>query len=103
MVVCSGSIPLAGISNSFSGLDKSLHPYLLMIKPSLDGYTPEDVRRIASRYFNDVGNEAKRRELQHVADLAAQQQRTIEEQKRNGTYKPNQPWLNHSAGGDGTR
>ena len=51
-----------------------------MIQPSLDGYTPEDVQRIASRYFNDVGNEAKRRELQHVADLAAQQQRQTDEQ-----------------------
>ena len=61
-----------------------------MIQPSLDGYTPEDIRRIASRYFNDVGNEAKRRETQHVADLEAQQQRTNEEQKRNATYKPNQ-------------
>ena len=59
-----------------------------MIQPSLDGYTPEDVQRIASRYFQDVGNETKLRELQHVADLAAQQQRQIEEQKRNGTYKP---------------
>ena len=74
-----------------------------MIKPSLDGYTPEDVRRIASRYFNDVGNEAKRRELQHVADLAAQQQRTIEEQKRNGTYKSNQLRIKRSADRDGTR
>ena len=58
-----------------------------MIQPRLDGYTPEDVQRIASRYFNDVGNEAKRRELQHVADLAAQQQRQTDEQKRNGNSK----------------
>ena len=41
-----------------------------MIEPRLDGYTPEDVQRIR-RYFQDVGNETKLRELQHVADLAA--------------------------------
>ena len=58
-----------------------------MIKPRLDGYTPEDVQRICSRYFQDPTNEAKRRELQYVADLAASKQRQIEAQKRNGTYK----------------
>ena len=55
-----------------------------MIEPRLDGYTPEDVQRIASRYFQDVGNETKLRELQHVADLAAQQQRQMKNKtKRN--------------------
>ena len=60
-----------------------------MIEPDLTGYKPEDVQRICSRYFQDPMNEAKRRELQYVADLAANRQRQIEEQKRNGTYKPN--------------
>jgi hypothetical protein len=39
-------------------------------------------------YFRDMTNERVAKELQRVADLAAQRQRETDEAKRNGTYKP---------------
>ena len=58
------------------------------MEPTLGGYTPEQVQRLCAMHFRDIGNESVRKELQRVADLAAQRQRETDEAKRNGTYKP---------------
>jgi hypothetical protein len=58
------------------------------MEPTLGGYTPEQVQSLCAMYFRDMTNERVAKELQRVADLAAQRQRETDEAKRNGTYKP---------------
>ena len=55
------------------------------MEPTLGGYTPEQVQRLCAMHFRDIGNESVRKELQRVADLAAQRQRQQDEARRTGT------------------